>query len=124
MTDLDDTLTAFFGSDLDDETVAALAGYLDAHAGRGGGPDSRRAVHLPARRMLTILSLKVGGCPPWRVVVGSKVVVSHAGVSQQHGQEAADALVAPRRPPTMTGPGALPPRRATRREGRRVPRPG
>ena len=30
MTDLDDTLTAFFGSDLDDQTVAALAGYLDA----------------------------------------------------------------------------------------------
>ncbi len=30
MTDLDDTLTAFFGSDLDDTTVAALAGYLDA----------------------------------------------------------------------------------------------
>ena len=30
MTDLDDTLTAFFGSDLDDKTVAALADYLDA----------------------------------------------------------------------------------------------
>lgn len=30
MTDLDDTLTAFFGSDLDGTTVAALAGYLDA----------------------------------------------------------------------------------------------
>ncbi len=30
MTDLDDTLTASFGSDLDDHTVAALAGYLDA----------------------------------------------------------------------------------------------
>ncbi len=30
MTDLDDTLTAFFGSDLDDATVAAVAGYLDA----------------------------------------------------------------------------------------------
>lgn len=30
MTDLDDTLTAFFGSDLGDTTVAALAGYLDA----------------------------------------------------------------------------------------------
>lgn len=30
MTDLDDTLTAFFGGDLDDTTVAALAGYLDA----------------------------------------------------------------------------------------------
>ena len=30
MTDLDDTLTAFFGSDLDDQTVAALAGYLEA----------------------------------------------------------------------------------------------
>jgi hypothetical protein len=30
MTDLDDTLTASFGSDLDDRTVAALAGYLDA----------------------------------------------------------------------------------------------
>jgi Calcineurin-like phosphoesterase len=30
MTDLDDTLTAFFGSDLDDETVAALVGYLGA----------------------------------------------------------------------------------------------
>ena len=29
MTDLDDTLTAFFGSDLDGQTVAALAGYLD-----------------------------------------------------------------------------------------------
>jgi len=31
MTDLDDTLTAVFGGDLDDTTVAALAGYL--HAG-------------------------------------------------------------------------------------------
>jgi hypothetical protein len=30
MTDLDDTLTAFFGSDLDDQTVAALVGYLEA----------------------------------------------------------------------------------------------
>ena len=30
MTDLDDTLTAFFGSDLDDTTVAALADYLDS----------------------------------------------------------------------------------------------
>ena len=30
MTDLDDTLTAFFGSDLDDQTVASLAGYLEA----------------------------------------------------------------------------------------------
>jgi hypothetical protein len=30
MTDLDDTLSAFFGSDLDDRTVAALVGYLDA----------------------------------------------------------------------------------------------
>ena len=30
MTDLDDTLTAFLGSDLDDQTVAALAGYLEA----------------------------------------------------------------------------------------------
>jgi hypothetical protein len=30
MTDLDDTLTAFFGSDLDDQTVVALAGYLEA----------------------------------------------------------------------------------------------
>ncbi len=30
MTDLDDTLTAFFGSDLDDTTVVALASYLDA----------------------------------------------------------------------------------------------
>ncbi len=30
MTDLDDTLTACFGSDLDGGTVAALAGYLDA----------------------------------------------------------------------------------------------
>lgn len=30
MTDLDDTLTAVFGRDLDDQTVAALAGYLDA----------------------------------------------------------------------------------------------
>jgi hypothetical protein len=30
MTDLDDTLTAFFGSDLDGETVTALADYLDA----------------------------------------------------------------------------------------------
>ncbi len=30
MADLDDTLTAFFGSDLDGGTVAALAGYLDA----------------------------------------------------------------------------------------------
>jgi hypothetical protein len=30
MTDLDDTLTAIFGGDLDGETVTALAGYLDA----------------------------------------------------------------------------------------------
>jgi hypothetical protein len=30
MTDLDDTLSAFFGSDLDARTVAALASYLDA----------------------------------------------------------------------------------------------
>jgi hypothetical protein len=30
MTDLDDTLSAFFGSDLDDTTVAALVDYLDA----------------------------------------------------------------------------------------------
>jgi hypothetical protein len=29
MTDLDDTLTAFFGSDADDRTVTALVGYLD-----------------------------------------------------------------------------------------------
>jgi hypothetical protein len=30
MTDPDDTLTAFFGSDLDDQTVAALVGYPGA----------------------------------------------------------------------------------------------